>query len=158
MKTQTKMPKTLNNIVNAINLLTRAIAGVRITSQSYMYPIWAEENATLGTGAYEWAYGNGANTPIDGGVAIYVPTGFKCEVVAMSIAVGGGTATVELVHNGVPKGSAANVVLSSGQQATQELAIPLEISNNDYLNFRTTISAGTSAPSVATMWLKMTKI
>jgi len=125
-------------------------------SASYMYPVWAEENGSLGASdTYEWAYGNGANTPSDGGVTIYVPSGWTCTVVAMSLRVGGGTATVELMHNGTPKGSACQVVLSSGQSATNEIATPLAIANNDYINFRTVSSASTSGPCVVTAWLRM---
>jgi hypothetical protein len=124
----------------------------------YMYPVWAEENAALGaSNTYEWAFGNGANTPADGGVVIYVPSGWTAEVVAMSLSVGGGTATVELVHNGTPQGSSARVVLSTGQYATDELGTPLSLSNNDYINFRTSSSSGTSGPCVATAWIKMTE-
>lgn len=122
-------------------------------SSSYMVPIWAEENAALGASAYEWAFGNGANSPADGGITIYVPSGMQCHVVAMSLRVGGGTATVELVHNGSVKGAACNVVLASGQSATDEMETPLEISNNDYINFRTQAASGTSAPCVVTAWL-----
>ena len=122
---------------------------------SYLVPVWAEENAALGTSnTYEWAFGNGANTPADGGLTVYVPTGEQCHVVAMSLRVGGGTATVEIVHNGTPKGEACQVVLSSGQSATDEMDTPLELSNNDYINFRTSTSSGTSGPCVVTAWLK----
>jgi hypothetical protein len=124
----------------------------------YMYSVWAEENAALGaSNTYEWAFGNGANTPSDGGMTIYVPSGWTAEVVAMSLRVGGGTATVELVHNGTPQGSSARVVLSSGQSATDELGTPLSLSNNDYINFRTSSSSGTSGPCVVTAWIKMTE-
>jgi len=127
-------------------------------TSEYMVPIWAEENSSLGNTTYEWAYGNGANTPVDGGVTIYVPSTHTCEVVAMSLRLGGGTATVELLKNGTLQGSAANVVLSSGQSATNELASPLSISSNDYINFRTTAAASTASPCVVTAWLKYTKI
>jgi hypothetical protein len=124
----------------------------------YMYCVWAEENAALGaSNTYEWAFGNGANTPADGGVVIYVPSGWTAEVVAMSLSVGGGTATVELVHNGTPQGSSARVVLSTGQYATDELGTPLSLSNNDYINFRTSSSSSTSGPCVVTAWIKMTE-
>ena len=43
----------------------------------YMYPIWAEENSTLASSAYEWAFGNGANSALDDGITIYVPTGVR---------------------------------------------------------------------------------
>ena len=126
-------------------------------SLEYMVPVWAEENAAIAANTYEWAFGNGANTPSDGGITIYVPTGWSCFAVAMSLRIGGGTATVELVHNGTPKGEDAQVVLSSGQSATAELDTPLAISNNDFINFRTSAAAGTSGPCVATVWLKYTK-
>jgi hypothetical protein len=73
----------------------------------YMYSVWAEENAALGaSNTYEWAFGNGANTPSDGGMTIYVPSGWTAEVVAMSLRVGGGTATVELCITAHHKGRA----------------------------------------------------
>ena len=122
----------------------------------YIYPVWAEENAALGgSNTYEWAFGNGANTPSGGGMTVYVPTGWTCHVVAMSLRVGGGTATVELVHNGTPKGADCRVVLSEGQSATDEMATPLAIANNDYINFRTSSSSGTSGPCVVTAWLRI---
>jgi hypothetical protein len=86
------------------------------------------------------------------------PSGWTAEVVAMSLSVGRlGTATVELVHNGTPQGSSARVVLSTGQYATDELGTPLSLSNNDYINFRTSSSSGTSGPCVVTAWIKMTE-
>jgi hypothetical protein len=123
--------------------------------QEYMIPIWAEENSTLGANAYEWAYGNGANTPIDGGVTIYVPDGFTAEVVAMSLSIGGGSATVELIHNGVLKGAAAQVV-SDGLNTVAEIT-PLAVVNGDLINFHTVAASGTSAPCVVTAWIRMTK-
>ena len=138
----------------SINVKRKASGGS--ATLEYMYPVWAEENSTLGaSNAYEWAFGNGANTPADGGMTVYVPSSWTCTVVAMSVRVGGGTATVELVHNGTPKGSACQVVLSSGQSATDEMATPLVIANNDYINFRTVSSASTSGPCVVTAWLRM---
>jgi len=123
---------------------------------TYLVPIWAEENAALAATTYEWAYGNGASTPNDGGVTIYVPKRQLCHVVAMSLRLGSGTATVELVHNGAVKGSAAQVAIASRQSATNELDPPLEIVDNDYINFRTLAAAGTSAPNVVTAWLRYT--
>jgi hypothetical protein len=128
------------------------------SASEYMVPIWAEENSSLASTTYEWAFGNGATTPADCGMTVYVPSGWTCEVVAMSLTVNGGTATVELVHNGTPKGSDAQVVLSSGQQAMDELGTPLAISNGDLINFRTYAASGTSGPCVVTAFLKYTMI
>lgn len=129
------------------------------TKHKYMVPVWAEENAGLGaSNTYEWAFGAGANTPNDGGLTVYVPTGYTCKVVAMSLRVGGGTATVELVKNGTVQGANCNVVLSSGQSATNDSFTPLSLANNDYINFRTTSSSGTSGPCVVTAWLEYNEI
>jgi len=126
-------------------------------TQEYMVPIWAEENASLSNSSYEWAFGNGANTPSDGGVTIYVPSGWNCEVVSMSLRLGGGTATVELVHNGTLQGSNCDVSVSTGQGATNDTFTSISVSDNDYLNFRTTTASGAAGPCVATMWLRYYK-
>lgn len=129
------------------------MAWVEPSGCEYTHVIWAEENAGLASASYEWAFGNGANTPNSGGVTIYVPDGWTCHAVAMTLRLGGGTATVELVHNGTLKGGDANVVVSSGQGATNTFT-PLEISDGDYLNFRTTTASGTSGPCVAAVYLR----
>jgi len=116
--------------------------------------LWAEENAALATATYEWAYGNGANTPSTGGQTKYVPSGYTCTLVAMTLTIGGGTATVEAVINGTPQGSNANVSVSSGTTNTNDSFTPVSISNGDLVNFRTQTASGTSGPCVATMIFK----
>ena len=128
------------------------------TKQEYVVAIWAEENSSLGNTTYEWAFGNGANTPQDGGVTILVPDGFKCEVVGMTLRLGGGTATVELVHNGVLQGANCNVTIASGQGAANSSFAPIAVQDNDYINFRTTTAVGTASPCVVTAWLKYMEI
>jgi hypothetical protein len=130
---------------------------VTIPKNTYMLPVWAEENAALGAGNYEWAFGNGANTPNDGGLTVFVPSGYTCQVVAMSLRVGGGTATVELVLNGTLQGSNCDVTVSSGQSATNSSFTPITVSNNNYINFRTTTENNNSGPNVVTAWLKYTE-
>jgi len=123
----------------------------------YLVAIWAEENSALGAAnQYEWAFGNGANTPAAGGVVIYVPGDFSCEIVAMSAHIGGGTpsATIEAVLNGTPQGAAANVVLSSTADSVNELGTPVAVSSGDRIGFRTTSSSGTAGPCTVTAWLR----
>jgi len=127
------------------------------TKHKYMIPIWAEENAALGSGNYEWAYGNGANTGNSGGITIHVPSGYSCAVTAMSLRLGGGTATVELVKNGTLQGSNCNVAVSSGQGNTNTISSPISLSDGDYINFRTTTESGSSGPCVVTAWLTYTE-
>jgi hypothetical protein len=126
-------------------------------TQEYMVSIWAEENAALADAAYEWAFGNGANTANDGGVTIYVPSGWNCEVKAMSLRMKSGTATVELVHNGTLQGSNCDVTISTGQSATNDTFTPISISDGDYINFRTTTANGTASSTVVTAWLRYYK-
>ena len=123
----------------------------------YMVPIWAEENAGLATNSYEWAFGNGANTPSDGGLTVYVPSGWNCSAISMSIRVGGGTANVTLLINGAEQLGAGCVDITSGQSATNEFPSPLYIEDNDYVNFRTKTASGTSGPCVVTVWLRYVK-
>jgi len=160
----TSIPNTPHTTINFTGDLTATDGGsgsatVNYTrpKNTYMIPVWAEENQTIAAGTYEWAYGNGANTPNDGGVTIYVPSGYSCTVVAMSLRVGAGTATVELVHNGTLQGSNCDVTVSTGQGATNDSFTPVSISNGDYINFRTTAAANSESPNVVTAWLKYTE-
>jgi hypothetical protein len=124
---------------------------------TYLVPIWAEENSALGaTNTYEWAFGNGANTPAGGGLLVYVPSGQTCEVKAMGVKMNNtsGSATVELVLNGTPQGTACQVVATGNGGALVELGTPLSISNGDRVNFRTSSSSGTASPCTAIAWLE----
>lgn len=157
----TSLPNTPHSRLNFTGDLTATDSGggtaeinyVRPKNR-YMTPLWAEENANIGAGNYEWAFGNGANTPNDGGVTIFVPSGYSCQVIGMSLRIGSGTATVELVKNGTLQGSNCDVTVSTGQGATNTISPPISVSDGDYLNFRTTNAANGSAPNVVTAWLE----
>ena len=120
-----------------------------------IYSVWAEENAALAAGAFEWAFGNGANTPIDGGLTVHVPPGYTCEVFAMSLRLGSGTATVQLYLNGVAQGPNGQVAVAAGQGASVTLGTPIAVVDGDFINFQTVAAAGTSAPNVVTAWLRV---
>jgi len=125
----------------------------------YMVPVWAEENAGLGSTNYEWAFGNGANSALDDGVVIYVPSGYTCTVVAMSLKLGDTPTaiTVELGLNGVLQGSSCDVTCTAVRANVQDDFTPLAISSGDYITFRTTsVSGSTAGPNVICAWLKYT--
>ncbi len=127
-------------------------------SAEFFFPIWAEENSTLGAAnTYEWAFGNGANTAINEGVMMYVPSGFACTCVAMGAQIGtaSSSATIELVVNQVVQGSAANIVITSAANGLAELSTPLSISSGDMVNFRTTSSSTTQAACTVIAWFRM---
>lgn len=125
---------------------------------NYVMPIWAEENAGLGTGLYEWAFGNGANTPSGFGIPLYVPAGLNAEVVAMGLSInGGGTATVQLEINGVLQGAAANVTVTGpATNNINTLGVPVPVVNGDVINFNTqNVAVATAAPAQAVVYIRI---
>ena len=131
---------------------------VTFPKNTYMVNVWAEENAGLADNTYEWAFGNGANTPNGQGVALYVPAGYTCELVAMTLNLRQGTATVESLKNTTLNGANANVTVSSGTTATNDSFTPIAYANGDIINFRTTSASGTGGPNIVTAWFKYTEI
>ncbi len=122
-----------------------------------MVPIWGEENAALGDGNTEYSFGNGGTPGLGFGFCLYVPSGFTCELVAMSISIRQGTATVEAIKNSTSLGSLADVTVSSGTNNTNDSFTPVVYSNGDILNFKTTVQSGTGGPNVITAWMKYTE-
>ncbi len=122
----------------------------------YMYPIWAEENAALGNNLYEWAFGNGAGTPSNAGITIYVPTGWEAHIVAMSATTNNasGSSVIEANINGTLQGANCNVTIS-GRSGTNDTFTPVSLSNGDRLTFRTTTAGTNSGPSTVTAWIRM---
>ena len=119
-----------------------------------MVPIWAEENSTLGNNTYEWAFGNGANTPSNAGIAIYVPSGYTCAIVAMTACTNSasGSSVIEANINGVLQGANCNVTLS-GRSGSNDSFTPVALVTGDRLTFRTTTAGTTGNPNTVTAWL-----
>ncbi len=158
------IPNTPHGTLNFGANITAVDAGggvadisVNIPKNIYMVAVWAEENAALGNNTYEWAFGNGANTPNGNGVTIFVPSGYKCELVAMTLCLRQGTATVEALKNSTLLGSQANVSGGAGS-STNELTTPIEYQNGDIINFRTTSASGTGGPNTVTAWFRYTEL
>jgi hypothetical protein len=124
-------------------------------SREYMVPIWAEENATLNDGGYEWAFGNGANSPSNAGIAIYVPPKHECHIVAMTGTTNSasGNSVIEADINGVLQGALCNVTLS-GRSGVNDSFTPVALSSGDRLSFRTTTAGTNSQPNTVTAWLR----
>lgn len=129
-------------------------------SYSYMVPIWAEENSALGNNAYEWAYGNGASTPSNAGITIYVPSDYSCAIVAMTATTSNdfGTSKIEANVNGTVLGASNSVeVTLSGRSGENNGFAPFAISTGDRLTFRTRTAGTNTGPNTVTAWLKYTK-
>lgn len=130
------------------------------TSYSYMVPIWAEENQSLGNNTYEWAFGNGANTPSNAGITIYVPSDYTCAIVAMTATTNNpsGSSKIEADVNGSVLGASDGVeVTLSGRSGENNTFTPYSINSGDRLTFRTRTAATNSNPNTVTAWLKYTK-
>lgn len=133
------------------------IATINVTASGgdYILPIWAASGESLGTGRLQWSFGHDEDTPINGGVCIYVPTGRTCSVVALSIKGVSGTATIEMLKNGIALGSNCNVSFSTGTRSvTSTISPAISLSNNDYINFKTTVAGSAGGPCTITAWLK----
>ncbi len=132
---------------------------VVVPKNSYMMAVWAEENAALANNTFEWAFGNGANNPSNGGVTIYVPSDYTCSIVAMTATTNtnSGSATIEANINGTNQGALCDVTLS-GRSGTNDSFTPVSISSGDRLVFRTTTAGTNSGPNIVTAWLKYTEI
>ena len=129
-------------------------------SYSYMVPIWAEENQTLANNTYEWAFGNGANTPSNAGITIYVPSDYTCAIVAMTATTNNssGSSKIDANVNGSVLGASNGVeVTLSGRSGENDGFTPYSISNGDRLTFRTRTAGTNSGPNTVTAWLRYTK-
>jgi hypothetical protein len=124
-------------------------------NESY-FSIWAEENSSIAANAYEWAFGNGSDCPAGKGVVVYVPPGYECYLVSMGLSLNAGTGTVQAVINGASQGNNANVSVSAGNSAINDVE-PIAISSGDVVSFRTQAASGTSGPCIAVMWFKLIK-
>jgi len=127
-------------------------------AHEYMIPIWAEENSTLGNGTYEWAFGNGADSPSNNGLTIYVPLEYLCEIVAMTSTTNtaSGSSVIEANINGVLQGDLCNVT-TSGRSGVNDSFTPVAIVSGDRITFRTTTAGTNSTPNTVTAWLRYYK-
>ena len=159
----TNIPNTPHSTLNFVGDITATDSGsgiaditVKFPKNTYMFPVWAEENSTLRNNTFEWAFGNGANTPSGNGMLIYVPSGYKCELVAMSLVLRQGTATVSALKNTTVL-SGAEVSVNSGQSNTAEFT-PVEYMDKDIINFKTKSASNTGSPNVVTAWFRFTEL
>lgn len=135
--------------VSIINAGPAGAPGIR----EYMVPIWAEESLNLATGRV-WSFGNGIATWSAGeGVVIFVPSGYICELVGVTLHVGGTTASVAVEIDG----TAIYTLVGSTNIESEELVTPVAITNGEVLNFNTTAVTAGAGENIVTAWLRYTK-
>ena len=113
---------------------------------NYSYiSIWAEENSSLNGNSYQWAYGNGANTPQTGGIVIPV----DCDLFALSWVVKNIGAEITCEINGTAVASTEEVSALSGYRSFT----PIEINPGDRVNFQTT-EGSSNGPNTICAWFR----
>jgi len=118
------------------------------------FVIWAEENAALGNGTYEWAFGNGANTNANGGIVFP----FAVELFALGLNVNNAAAVADVcVVKNATIMTAYNVTLAAERRNwADHSASPLAFAAGDWMTFRTVSSSSTSGPATAHAWMRPT--
>ncbi len=118
------------------------------TINGSVFPVFAEESGPLDVNAFEWAYGNGDDSPADFGIVLPM----NCELFAIGLNVRTGSGTVEVYKNGVAtglnSGSASPVSLNSSFTA-------LSFKAGDVVNFRTIAQSGASEGGKVVAWLRV---
>jgi hypothetical protein len=170
------IPNTPHDTLNFIGDSVEATDGGNGTAnitvdpkyESFSY-IWAEENAALNANAYEWAFGNGANTPANHGVSVYIPNGYKAEIVALGLNISSDNADVKATVQCEVGDDSGNVDIigsvtvdqttATTNRTVTELSTPYELTNADVINFKTVdVSGSTRAPNVVTAIIKYKKL
>lgn len=126
----------------------------------YMVCIWGEENDTLTSGQYQWSFGNGGTLGgAQGGIQVYVPTGYECHCVAMGLNINDSSAdaTVELVIDGVDQGTDCDVTCTAQYRNLQHDFTPVSISDGDHITFKTTSATDTAEPCYVVAWIRFRK-
>lgn len=117
-----------------------------------IFNMWAEESGALEDNGFEWAYGNGDNTPNGHGLVIPV----DCELWAMSLDHEGGVNTiVRAVHNSNTGLSDYQVETSGAEQGFITFPIPLTITAGDVVNFRTISRSDEGTSGRVTAWFRI---
>lgn len=112
------------------------------------FAIWAEENGALAANAYEWAFGNGANTP--NGMGVVLP--FACELFAVGLSLLQGSASVRVQHDG----TTVATIDSRADGNLLTLGTPVAAVAGDVVGFQTATATGTGTPNIVTAWYRET--
>lgn len=146
-----RAPREIEQLATFLDAQLSSLSIELERSYNQIFPIWAEENAALGVNAYEWAFGNGADTA--SGLGLVLP--FRCGLIALSLSLSGAAARakVEVERDGTIEPLYA-IDLTSSNQGYQDFYIPLEFSAGSILNFRTVSQTSTAASNVICAWMQ----
>lgn len=120
-----------------------------LSGKGQLFTIIAQEGGALADDTYEWSFGDGVAAGQYGGVVV----AFDCDLVAMSLCIDSGMATVEIVKNGQVMQD-WSVTVPHSEKAARTFGTVLKFSEGDLLNFRTQTTTGTSGPCIVAAWMK----
>ena len=113
-----------------------------------IFPIWAEESATLGDGEYEWSFGNGDLSPDGSGIVVPI----DCEAFAMGL--DHSTSASATVRFKINTSNGGDVTTSSERNTYTTFGSVYEISAGDVINFQTVTGPGASDGNRVVVWLR----
>ena len=121
---------------NTLDTRITALESLGAGSNYSIFPIWAEENASLASDAYEWSWGNGAT-----GTDIGIPVAMDCELFAVSF-------NADTFGNQVSVRTQGNAsvlyeaTFTSNNQVV-DVPVPVPVNRGTRIDFRTgTVSGG----------------
>lgn len=114
------------------------------------FVIWAEESADLNSGASEWAFGNGNDTP--DGMGVVFP--FECELVGLGLTLeGNATCSVEVRKNTASTGK--SVSTSNNRKAWSNFEdSPVLFAAGDVTGFKTITGSANSNGGCIAAWFR----
>ena len=111
-----------------------------LTSRKPLITVWAEENAVLNEGEYEWSFGNGAHGSDHSLVGYTMMAAGRIIRMGLSTNNPRSPVVVNIVVNGSEK-TAYSVTKPAGQYSgTQVFTTPLELARGNRINFRSATS------------------
>lgn len=114
------------------------------------FTIWAEENGDLNTGANEWAFGNGNDSPA--GVGVILP--FDCELFALGLSMEGATnCEVEVLKNTASSGKSV-ATTNHDKAVTSFETATVPYAAGDTVGFNTITGSAQANGAVVSAWFR----
>ena len=129
-----------------------------VDSRKPLVTVWAEENMATRSGAYQWSFGGGATGASQHGYPMMV-AGRILRMGLTAVRENGGppgrVVTVNIVVNGIVR-MAYGVTKPGGQYVgTTAFGTPLDISQGDTINFRSTSTNSSVGGAVVSLLIEL---
>ena len=127
-----------------------------VDSRKPVITIWAQEIGPLNIGQYEWNFGGVNNTPV--GLGYCMPVSGRILRGSLSSIAGttnpSGIANLSIVING--RATSNYIIKPDGEfSRTNAYNPPVEVSQNDRINFRTNLDTANATNSIASLLIEL---